>query len=183
MCARSAFSMSSTAAHTRKTVRRATVTIHPLHIHPLRARVGPLGQQQGDVQCGQQRGNITTAFHPQRWLSIAAFACCLGFISRPHGYMECRSACRLRCASKAILPKALEETLRHYLADTCAETQACGLDLARLSEHMCCRARVGQGRCRKHVSEAAVTQYCCKHQRGRMGAAWRGTAGWRRVRR
>ena len=81
--------------------------------------------------------------------------------------MECRSACRLRCAPTSSLPKAPAETLRHYLADTREEAQACGLDLARLSEHMRCRARVGQGRCRKRVSEAAVTQYCCKHQRGR----------------
>ncbi len=81
--------------------------------------------------------------------------------------MDCRSARRLCCTSKATLPKALGETVRHYLADARAEAQACGLDIARLNEPMRCRARVGQGRCRKGVSEAAITQYCCKHQRGR----------------
>jgi hypothetical protein len=57
--------------------------------------------------------------------------------------------------------------MRHYLVDARAEAQACGLDLSRLSEYMRCRARAGQGRCRKRVPEAAITQYCCKHQRCR----------------
>lgn len=78
--------------------------------------------------------------------------------------MDCRSVCRLRCASKARLPEALEEASRHYFVDTRDRAKACGLDVSWEGDR--CKAGVGGGRCRKTVSkETRVTQYCAKHQR------------------
>ncbi len=77
--------------------------------------------------------------------------------------MDCRSVCHLRCASKARLPKALEEASRHYFVDARDRAKACGLDVSWEGDR--CKAGVGGGRCRKTVSkETHVTQYCAKHQ-------------------
>ena len=82
--------------------------------------------------------------------------------------MDCHDARRLIAAAKnplaSIRPVLVDQW---YLADTRAEVRACGLDLTPLGDPMRCRARVGNGRCRKRVSGVAITQYCCKHQQGR----------------
>ena len=36
-----------------------------------------------------------------------------------------------------------------------------------------CSARVGRGRCRKHVSEAALCQFCWKHGNSWVGNSWK----------
>ena len=78
--------------------------------------------------------------------------------------MDCSSAHRLRCCSRPLRPVALELSLRLHLAEKRAEAEAIGFSLERLSEPGRCRARQGDGRCHRPISEGAATQYCSKHQ-------------------
>ena len=82
--------------------------------------------------------------------------------------MDCRDACRFIAAARDPLARIRPVLVdQWFLTDTRAEAKACGLIPEPLEDPLRCRARVGEGRCRKRVSGLAITQYCCKHQQGR----------------